>query len=655
VAEEIARRAARLTVWRRDGSRRGVLARPAWRHLLRAGEAGDWAAHEAVWLAWLRSPEDTGWELLARWRGLATVTEDACDEAIAEHGAAAATVAAFCARRGLVPADPVRRAAFLLLSGQAAQLRAADPDGALIALAYAGAGGDERARLRTAMAEAGDLDLVRVVTRGGLLQRTRAMAHEVTADEVNYLTAHLAQRKDWPGLWSLARDLPLTEAIAATRRLEAGWRPASEPDLELFGLLARADPGQIAGSGRALQDHPAESIEVPGKPIAVSFSPDGRRVAIATEDHSRRPRIISVRELPRGTLAERYELPGTVPICLLDLGGALIAAEWAGETWYDSNPPPVLIRYAAGRGQVLLRGGAPGYPRSVWLAAHPAGFAALDRPAASGGNDARLIFYTVHGLPVRVVLLHRDLGLAAGERDLWRVATNSGGRLLALAGRDLCLLDGQATRVLATRPLQQGRFTSVCFPAADVVATTDTEGHIRSYRLVGNGACHELELLAEEQIGHPVTIAAVAGGEIAIGRAGARRAEFRDAGSLAPVGEVAVPPGAWHVWGSPDGRYFAAAGTRRLSRGNRIAGSVNLVSIVPSRPVATMAALPGRPMAAMTPGDLAALTAEIGHTAPAARTRPFLDLLRACLEHRFADVAISPVWSPPVGSDDIGL
>jgi hypothetical protein len=152
---------ARGAAWRRrDGSRR-LLARPAWNRLVRAGDAGDQAAAEAVWRAWLQNPDDEGWELLTRWRP-PSPAEAACAAAITGNGA----VAAFCARRGLAPADPARRAAFFLLTGQAGQLRAADPDGALLALAYAGAGQDERARLRAAMAGTGDFDLMRVVARG---------------------------------------------------------------------------------------------------------------------------------------------------------------------------------------------------------------------------------------------------------------------------------------------------------------------------------------------------------------------------------------------------------------------------------------------------------------------------------------------------------
>jgi hypothetical protein len=644
-AARLARRAAGR---RRDGSRR-LLARPAWNRLVRAGDAGDVEAIAAVWLGWLKNPDDQGWELLARWRGLANVTEDACDEVLDDDGAFADAVGAFCARRVLAPADPARRAAFFLLTGQASQLRALDPDGALLALAYAGAGG-LRERLRAAMAAAGDLDLIRAVALGDPRRRTA----ELMADEAAYLTAQLAHRRNWAGLWSLARDLPLAEAVTAMRHFEAGWRPAGEADLALFGLLARADHGRIAGSARALAAHSTDRIEVPGKPTVVSFSPDGRRVAIGTHD-ARHRAIISVFELADGTLSERYGPNGSVPICLLDLGDALVAAESVLGIWRDPSPPPALTWYAAGRAQVLRLGGESASRRHVWLAAHPAGFVALDCPSSPGvGEDAGLLFYTSDGQLVRRVSLSGHLGLPARLRAPRRVATDRDGRLLALAGRELWLLDGEASRVIATRPLQQGRFTSVCFPGTDVVATADTDGYVRSYR-----ARDGLELLAEELFGTTITIAALGGGEIAIGGAGVGQAEFRDADTLAPIGTTTGLPFAREVWGSPGDRYFAAAGTRRVDLGQGRRSStvtVNIVSIVPGRHTAAMEALAGRPMAAMTPADLAAVTAETGHSPQNSATWPFLDLLRACLEHRFAaDVAVGPVGPVADGGVEIAI
>lgn len=94
----------------------------------------------------------------------AETVDAVCDAALADpHG----VIAWFCAGHRLTPADPVRRALFLVLTGQAEQYRAADPDGHLLAVGYAAAGADERERLRQAMLDAGELvsafDLHRMV------------------------------------------------------------------------------------------------------------------------------------------------------------------------------------------------------------------------------------------------------------------------------------------------------------------------------------------------------------------------------------------------------------------------------------------------------------------------------------------------------------
>ncbi|MFV2176423.1 hypothetical protein ACFHW2_02705 [Actinomadura sp. LOL_016] len=92
-------------------------------------------------------------------------------EEICAHALDRPETARFCAEHGLAPADPPRRAVFFLLTGRPEQYRALDPDGSLLALAYAAAPKPERARLREAMAEAGDLGLVGVIAGGD--RRTR--------------------------------------------------------------------------------------------------------------------------------------------------------------------------------------------------------------------------------------------------------------------------------------------------------------------------------------------------------------------------------------------------------------------------------------------------------------------------------------------------
>jgi hypothetical protein len=210
--------ASRLT---RQAGRRGWLSGRAWRRLAEAADRGDEAAIEAAWQAWLRNPGYERWRQLARWRVSAGLTELVCAYALDEPAGDAGgpgPLAAFCASHGLTPADPVRRAVFLLLTGQHAQYRAADPGGSLLALGYAAAAGPERERLRAAMAGTAGLDLVRVVVR----REPRGQMAALTAEEAGFLAAQLAGRRDWPRLWDLTRNLRVPEAIRAVRMFGDG-------------------------------------------------------------------------------------------------------------------------------------------------------------------------------------------------------------------------------------------------------------------------------------------------------------------------------------------------------------------------------------------------------------------------------------------------
>jgi hypothetical protein len=190
--------------------------------LTAAADRGDPDAVEALWRVWLREPDDELWEALARWRGPGPLAEAVFAAAAdpVKDAAVRAALGAFCARHGLAPGDITDRAVFFVLTGQAGQHRAADPDGSLLTAAYRAAGPGTRAGLREAIAASGDLDLVRVVTA----DRPGRFA-EVTGDERQYLIRQLADRGEWDRLWRLVPDVPLAEAVRAVRRFGAGWRP----------------------------------------------------------------------------------------------------------------------------------------------------------------------------------------------------------------------------------------------------------------------------------------------------------------------------------------------------------------------------------------------------------------------------------------------
>ncbi|GHJ38676.1 hypothetical protein [Streptomyces sp. TS71-3] len=191
---------------------------------------------------------------------------------------------AFCAAHHLAPSDEVRRAVFFVRTGQREQYRAQDPDGALLALGYRGAGAQERPALRGAMTAMGDLDTLRVLAG----QRTERDFASLTRQERAFLVRQLTGRQDWPGLWRLVPLMPLAEAVTATRAF-GQWRPPDEEGRELFAALRDADPATVRYGLGALSTLPPalepETVAVGARLEAgftlhdLDFSPDGRQLA----------------------------------------------------------------------------------------------------------------------------------------------------------------------------------------------------------------------------------------------------------------------------------------------------------------------------------------------------------------------------------------
>ncbi|GFJ85064.1 hypothetical protein [Phytohabitans houttuyneae] len=122
--------------------------------------------------------------------GLATPAQ-AC-AAVLSGGSSDALVSqavAICRDRGYAPDDPVARAALFVLTGQVARYRELDPSNALLARAYQRAPQRLRRRLRAAMSEIGEVDLVQVLTGDG----RRALAET----EREYLVRALTGRRAW--------------------------------------------------------------------------------------------------------------------------------------------------------------------------------------------------------------------------------------------------------------------------------------------------------------------------------------------------------------------------------------------------------------------------------------------------------------------------
>jgi hypothetical protein len=482
----------------------------------------------------------------------------------------------------------------------------------------------------------------------------------VTSEEREYLIRHLASEADWDRLWRLIRDLPLADAVESMRHFDDEWQPDSDADAALLGRLARAEPVEIARARDALDVPEVIRIEIDDQPTHGAFSPDGRRLLVAT---SRGGRYSGCRvyELPGGTLAEQHDYGGGLPPAgVLHLGDCYVLVgrrRWGGSPQWREPPSAVweLVRYAGGRADVPFWSEHP-----VAVVPQPGGFVVVEaqqslrvvRSRSPGASTLltwgpvaeltgiRLQFRDLLGNVTRTGAVSGELGLGFYPARLEPpLAADPDGLRLAIGAQGLAVLDLQASRVVAGVPARRARpslhrmIDGACFPGPDRLATIDRSGRLRLYLLTGD----RLQFRARAKVSgaFPRGLVTVPQrGEIAVidEKRGLR---YLDAETLADVEqppELAGLRGSM-LCGSSDGRHHALGGSR---------GDAGFVDVHWGGPTA-VAALARRPVAVMAPADLAALMARLPELLPGAGAWPFLDLLRECLEHRFAaDAGIDP-------------
>ena len=658
-----------LAAARGDGPR----ARRAVRRLLRAGDRGDRAATDALWDLWLADPVDEVGDALSRWRrphtggGLSLValgekaaTADVLEaarrtghpigttaraaildgprklvEAVCEAALADDVLAAFCAEHHLAPADPHRAAVFFLLTGQDEQYRLADPDHSLLVLAYRGARKEERARIRERTA--GEPGIVRVLAETVRADRSARL----TDEETRYLVDALAARRDWPALWALARDLSAADAARAVTRFD-GWRPDGD-DAALFDRLAGVDLGELTTSRVLVAEPWTVRAQVPGTVTGLSIAPDAPRVAVATGTQvevvtfsSDRPERVArhpaagLRALLalRGDVlvtAGRHHLEGPDEYGFVANGWLARAAE-KGPVYRTRVHQLVDVLARTAKGFAALGSDVDGH---LWL------FLQEETGQASGYEP-------------RVVDVRAALGTVPPyPRRAWTMATNPATGRIALAGDDhlrLVRVDGAVPHLLAPGvPFRPGKTPCLVFCGPDQVAGVDSHRVLRTWRLTDG----ELRPVAQRQLGEvappacPVFLpqAGVLGVIDADGLK--RRLRFLDVTTLA---DAPVPD-----------RLARLSPTFLAKYGNRLAvGGDGWVTMTDLRMITGVTELADRPLAATTPADVALVAAQLKRRTTDPLARPFLELLYACLVHRFAeDVALGePV---PARGDDIAL
>ncbi|OLT36508.1 hypothetical protein BJF79_31135 [Actinomadura sp. CNU-125] len=535
-------------------------------------------------------------------------------------------LARFCVGHGVVPADPPRRALFYLRTGHLEQRRALDPDGSLLALGYAAATGAERAQAREAMLGAGELDLVRVIVGGraplptgtGTASRRGSRIGEVSAEEIRYLAERLADRREWDELWTFVRDFPVTTCVDLVRLFD-GWAPREDADRALFSRLRRF-PLQKAESGMArIRDRaPATVLHtgsvLVGRSIDLSFAPDGPFLAVGGDK-------AGVCDLRTSRVVEKYEFAGPVDRVLHLGDGTLLAAEHA-----PAGPHRLMhcsrgrdVRELAATSGALTSLVATG-PDGRFAAGVLGGELLLGDPA---GAEARpLSGYGFGACRTPKAIAHRASGRLAVFSPLYRryllIETATGNFTLGDAG-DLFLaaefIDADTVAYMAF-----GRTTRVSLPEWTVRSELpDPPGYLSA------------DPCALPRTGHLV----VADWHLNRLRAcdDERTSDFTEhrPADTAPTARLAV---------SPDGTLLAVG---------RAGGEIDLYHL----PLWEASGLLRRPLAEFVPGDLELVDEARAGPVIDPHVRAVLDLVRACLHHRFRfDIEVDGIVRPAVGDDD---
>ncbi|TYK44493.1 hypothetical protein [Actinomadura decatromicini] len=520
-------------------------------------------------------------------------------------------VARTCAERGLVPDEELERAAFLLLSGRRSEYRAADPDGGLLAVAYAGGSAGLRARMRSAVA--GDLDLVRVLA-------ATAPPRTMSVRERGFLAGRLAAEEAWPDLWRLARDLPLAEVIEAVRPVR-GWCPPGMPR-DAFDRL-RAMPSDRVRAALSAFDlrgplRPVHDITVVER---CALSPDGTRLAVTGRSRTTGAQVLIDYALPGGTVVASYSSEGRTEQwrSLVHTGEEVIAIV--------GHPAGRLVRYRDGERHCLIDPPhIPGHVRDDICAAVLAPGGTL---AAASLRDLHLFAPPYDG--TRRTVRFADLGLA----EVWGFALAVEPRtgLIAVGGPAPAVLDARAEALVARGDGDRNRTEGVVFTGPDRLVTTGMSGDLIRWRLA-DGALRPEASRTYGSGGPDLTSLP------AHGRIWARSGDvYVDADTLRESGPPdGSRPDRLSVWATPSGRHFAVAGLDGLD----VHG--------PYRDAA--ARLLDRPLADLVPGDLDRADALLASGRYDGDAAELLTLLRVCLEERYGtEVALGPATSVATETD----
>lgn len=217
---------------------------------------------------------------IARAKILAHLDDDLLDEVcqVAERHAG---LAAFCRGHQLKPTDPERQVDFLLTTGQVDTYRALDPDGELLARAYARGDDDDKRWLRARALELGIVDTVRLLVDRNRAEEVARLGREDVLD----LGSELAGRRDWPALWQLAKEVSLVAAASLVPLLDPTWLPEAASDRRVLDALRSTTEDELESV--MVEPTLLRSIDVGETVLQMSVAPDATQVAVTWSHPSR--------------------------------------------------------------------------------------------------------------------------------------------------------------------------------------------------------------------------------------------------------------------------------------------------------------------------------------------------------------------------------
>jgi hypothetical protein len=570
----------------------------AWKRLAKDDVVGD---------VWLDDPREDTWPYARAVLTPADVLAAAVDPD--RDAEARAAIGDYCLRNELLPEHEADRVVFFMLTGDHERFQATDPDGTVLAGAYQHAAERTRAALRATVVEAGDLDLVWVITNrpGG----------EMTAEEASYLASQLAAAGEWARLWRAIPAMPLVAAMAAAHRFE-DWRPDSDTGQAYLARLLAAGPDLLTAHAQTVVTTVSTAVA-----REVSFAPDGSEIVVGYE------RGAAVHTLPG---AEVTDYLGARP------------DEPSAKPWYGTLSPGYRDLYALGGGAVVYRSGdepgsvihrVPGRHARTMLtdtgqlgvARAPGGFVGL--------KDRTVYFATRTGIwtwtaPFAVPGVGKDV------RPRLVCAEPVSGQLAFCAadgnGVDFLLLDREL-RLLARRWFPGVADAAFCGPDRIVMWDGDTTRHLTVWRRAGTSIVPEAA--ADSHHGEP----AVGPGLVVV--PGPDGPVWLDPDTLAPTTACADLPSAHRTVFSADGTLVATV----------TSAGVDVHDMLLRR----FSDLASWRLSTASPADLRAV-ALLGKRTRTPLVAEAVALVRAGLEHRFGhDVAIGDGVAVAAVGDDIAL